>query len=484
MELRKLLNGLETLSFQGTISRDISRVVYDSRRAVPGSMFVCIDGFKTDGHKFIQSALDNGASTILVGKEIPAMEGITVVRVQDTRYALAHVSAAFFGNPSDMFTLLGITGTKGKTTTTYMIKSILREADQIVGIIGTIANSIGCEKIPAQRTTPESYDLQEMFDKMKDKGADTVVMEVSSQGLKLNRVAAAHFAIGAFTNFSQDHIAENEHSDMEDYFISKMKLFAMAERGLVNADSPYAGRILQESKCPCMTFGIKNPADIRAENIVTHADKVEFDVHAPWFSFHAEVSVPGYFSVYNALTAIGLAGMMGIDSKNIIKGLKDIHIPGRAEVVPTPGRPYTVMIDYAHTPDSLDNILRTVKGFVSNRLISVFGCGGDRDRSKRPQMGKISGEIADLTIITSDNPRTEDPAAIIRDIEEGIKSTGGQYIIIQDRTEAIRYSMKHAQNGDIIVLAGKGHETYQIFKDRTIHYDEREVVKGILEELE
>lgn len=484
MKLNELIEGLEILAIKGQDDINISRVVYDSRRAVPDSLFVCIDGFKTDGHMYIQAAIDNGAKAILVEKDIPQQEGITVVRVPNTRYALAHVSAAFFGHPSASFTLVGITGTKGKTTTTYMIKSILEEAGRTVGIIGTVANSIGSERIPAQRTTPESYDLQEMFDRMRDKGADTVVMEVSSQGLKLHRVAASHFKIGVFTNFSQDHIGNNEHPDMEDYLKSKMMLFGTADQGLVNVDSAYAQRVIKEGRCPFLTYGIDNQSDITARNIVTKADRVEFHVDTPWFSCPVEVSVPGYFSVYNALAAIGVAGMMKISPEHIVKGLNDIHIPGRAEVVPTPGKPYTVMIDYAHTPDSLENILTTVKGFVPNRLISVFGCGGDRDRGKRPQMGRISGEIADYTIITSDNPRTEDPAAIIMDIEKGIKKTKGQYTIIQDRTKAIRHAMEHAEEGDIIVLAGKGHETYQIFKDKTIHYDEREVVKEILDDME
>ena len=484
MKLAKLIEGLDILKIEGDVDKEISRIVYDSRQAVPGSLFVCIDGFKTDGHKFIQSALDNGATAFLVEKDVPVLENMTVIKVPDTRYALAHVSAVFFEHPSESFILIGVTGTKGKTTITYMIKSVLEQAGQTVGLIGTVANIIGSERIPAQRTTPESLDLQEMFSSMKEKGADAVVMEVSSQGLKLNRVGAITFDIGVFTNLSEDHIGANEHPDMEDYLKSKIKLFSMSKRGLVNIDSEYAYRVLSESRCPCMTFGISEKADIYAENIVTHADSVEFTVNTPWFRVPVKVSVPGRFSVYNALAAIGVSGMLGIGPEAVVNGLKNIHIPGRAEIVPTPGKPYTVMIDYAHTPDSLRNILSTVKEFVPNRLISVFGCGGDRDRSKRPQMGRISGEIADFTIITSDNPRTEDPMAIIKDIEEGIKQTNGQYIIIQDRTEAIRYAMNFAREGDIIVLAGKGHETYQIFKDKTIHYDEREIVKEILESME
>ncbi len=484
MELTKLIEGLDIIDIQGSTNKQISRIVYDSRRAVPKSLFVCIDGFKTDGHKFIQSAIDNGASTFIVQKDVPIMDGITIIKVKDTRYALAHVASAYFEHPSIDFTLIGVTGTKGKTTITYMIKSILEQADQMVGLIGTVANVIGCEKMPAQRTTPESLDLQEVFDNMKCRGAETVVMEVSSQGLKLNRVACSDFDIGVFTNFSEDHIGGDEHPDMEDYLNSKIKLFSMAKSGLVNVDCEYSDRVLEGRKYECMTFGVANKADISAKDIVTSADSVEFFVTTPWFSRNIVVSVPGMFSVYNALAAIGVAGMMGVAPEHIVNGLKDIHIPGRAEIVSTPNKPYTVMIDYAHTPDSLRNILQTVKDFVPNRLISVFGCGGDRDRGKRPQMGKISGEIADITIITSDNPRTEEPIGIIKDIEKGIKETDGQYSIIRDRTKAIRHAIEIAQKGDIIVLAGKGHETYQIFKDKTIHYDEREIVIEILESME
>ena len=409
---------------------------------------------------------------------------ITIIRVKDSRKALALVSACWFGNPSRSMTLVGVTGTKGKTTTTYMIRSILEMADRTVGLIGTVANCIGREKIPARRTTPESYDLQEMFEKMKEKGADSVVLEVSSQGLKLHRVTGCEFDMGVFTNFSKDHIGGFEHPDMEDYFKSKLILFKMCKKGIVNVDAAYSDRVLDEAACEILTFGIEKPADVRAENITTHSDSVEFDAVTPWFRERVKVSVPGFFSVYNALGSIAACGLMGVPFEAIRDGLLKVQVPGRAEVVPTPGKGYTVMIDYAHTPASLENILTTVKEFARGRLISVFGCGGDRDRTKRPLMGEVSGRIADFTIITSDNPRTEEPMRIIRDIEAGIKNTNGKYIIIEDRTEAIRHAMKNAESGDIIVLSGKGHETYQIFKDKTIHYDEREIVENILKELE
>lgn len=480
MLLKELFSEIKIVDFQGSLDVEIKGVTYDSRKALPKYLFVCIDGFSTDGHQYAQQAVDNGATAIVVEKDIQIIGEAVVIKVENTREALAKISAQWFLNPSDQMKLIGITGTKGKTTTTYMIKSIMEKAGNILGLIGTVANCIGNEKIPARRTTPESYDLQEMFERMKDKGVDTVVMEVSSQGLKLHRVSACEFDIGVFTNFTKDHIGGFEHPDMEDYFRSKQKLFAMCKTGIVNIDSSYSQRIINEADCVIVTYGVDKEADVRAYNITTHSDCVEFDVTSPWFTERFKVSVPGFFSVYNALAAISVCGVKGIPVDIIKEGLLNVQVPGRAEVVSTHGKPYTVMIDYAHTPDSLENILSTVKGFVQGRLISVFGCGGDRDRTKRPVMGSISGRIADFTIITSDNPRTEVPSRILSDIEEGIKDTCGNYIVIEDRTEAIRYALENALPGDVIVLSGKGHETYQIFKDKTIHYDEREIVEDIL----
>ncbi len=482
MQLYDLLGKLNIIESKGNLNIEVRGVTYDSRKALPGYLFICIDGFATDGHQYAQQAVDNGATALIVEKNVSLVGEVTMVKVENTREALAEISAQWFGHPSKALDLIGITGTKGKTTTTYMLRSILEKQGKTVGLIGTVANCIGNEKIPARRTTPESYDLQEMFEKMKDKGAESIVMEVSSQGLKLHRVSGCVFDIGVFTNFSKDHIGGFEHPDMEDYFRSKQKLFTLSRQGVVNSDSSHAEQLIQEAPCPVLTYGIENEADVRALNIVTHSDFVEFDVETPWFKDHMTVSVPGLFSIYNALAAISVCGLKGVDAATIKEGLLNVQVPGRAEIVPTPGKPYTVMIDYAHTPDSLENILTTVKGFVKGRLISVFGCGGDRDRSKRPVMGQISGRIADFTIITSDNPRTEEPARILADIEEGIKQTQGQYKVIEDRTQAIRYAMDHAQAQDIIVLSGKGHETYQIFKDKTIHYDEREIVENILKE--
>jgi UDP-N-acetylmuramoyl-L-alanyl-D-glutamate--2,6-diaminopimelate ligase len=483
MLLKDLMKRIDALDVRGSLDQEIRGVTYDSRKALPKYLFICIDGFSTDGHQYAQQAVDNGAAALIVEKDISIIGEVTIIKVGNTREALAHISAEWFGNPSMGMKLIGITGTKGKTTTTYMIRSVLEKTGSTVGLIGTVANCIGNEKIPARRTTPESYDLQEMFEKMKDKGADTVVMEVSSQGLKLHRVAACDYDIGVFTNFSKDHIGGFEHPDMEDYFVSKQILFKLCKKGVVNIDSPYAERVIEQASCEILTYGIEKEADINARNITTHSDSVEFDAITPWFKDRFKVSVPGLFSVYNALAAITVCGMQGIGAEDIKVGLLNVQVPGRAEVVPTPGKPYTVMIDYAHSPDSLENILTTVKGFVRGRLVSVFGCGGDRDRSKRPVMGELSGRIADFTIITSDNPRTEEPSRILADIEAGIKNTSGKYIVIEDRTQAIRYAMENAETDDIIVLSGKGHETYQIFKDKTIHYDEREIVENILDEL-
>jgi len=485
MLLKEFLRSIEDdiLEVKGRDDIDITGVTYDSRKSLPGYLFVCIEGFSTDGHKYAQQAVDNGAVALVVEKDISIIGQVTIIKVSNSRKALAALSAVWFSNPSAELNLIGITGTKGKTTITYMIRAILEKAGQTVGLIGTVANCIGNEKIPARRTTPESYDLQEIFEKMRDKGAQTIVMEVSSQGLKLHRVWSCHFDVGVFTNFSKDHIGGFEHPDMEDYLNSKKILFSMCKTGIVNNDSPYAQSIIEDSACEILTFGIDNDAHVKAQNIVTYSDSVEFDCVSPWFTRRFKVSAPGLFSVYNALAAISVCGYQGIDSDSIAEGLKHVQIPGRAEVVPTPGKPYTVMIDYAHSPDSLENILSTVKSFVRGRLISVFGCGGDRDKSKRPAMGEISGKIADFTIITSDNPRTEEPFSIMSHIEEGILPTGGKYIIIEDRTEAIRYAMNMAEKDDIIILSGKGHETYQIFRDKTIHYDEREIVENILREV-
>ncbi|WP_265443541.1 UDP-N-acetylmuramoyl-L-alanyl-D-glutamate--2,6-diaminopimelate ligase [Acetivibrio straminisolvens] len=481
MKLKDLVKGLNVVEVEGDMDIEIMDIAYDSRKAKAGSLFVCIEGFKVDGHKFIPQAIENGTRAFLVQKDVDVPEDASVVRVEDTRYALASVADVFFGHPSSRFNLVGITGTKGKTTTTYMIKSILEAFGQKVGLIGTISNMIGHEVLPTDRTTPESYDLQELFSEMVQKNVNSVVMEVSSHALELHRVSCSEYDIGVFTNLSRDHL--DFHKTFDNYLNAKIKLFSMCKKGLINIDNEFGPKVVDNAKCEVYTMGIDNKADLRAMDIVHHSDSVDFTVVSPWFTGDVKVNIPGKFSVYNALAAIGSCALMGVPFEYIKKGLEKVTVPGRAEVLDIK-KDYTVMIDYAHSPDSLENILTTVKAYAPGRVVCVFGCGGDRDRTKRPVMGRISGQIADFTVITSDNPRTEDPEAIIRDIEEGIKKTGGLYTTITDRREAIKYALMNAKPKDIILLAGKGHETYIILKDKTIHFDEREVVRDILEELD
>lgn len=483
MLLKDLIGGLKVEDVKGSTQTDIKGIAYDSRKVREGWLFVCIDGTKTDGHDYAGQALENGAAAFIVQKEVALPEGSNVVRTGDTRYALAHVSDAFYGHPSGRFSLTGITGTKGKTTTTFMVKSILEAAGQKAGLIGTLGTRIGDRTLYTERTTPESYDLQTLFAEMLEERVQSVVMEVSSQGLALHRVSCCEYEIGVFTNLSRDHIAPNEHSSMEEYLQAKSRLFKMCRKGLVNLDSEYAPAIIKEAECGVLTFGIDGPADIKAVNIAKHPGSVEFNVVSPWYETGIKVNIPGRFSVYNALAAIGVSGLLGIPPEAVKAGLEKVQVPGRAELVDT-GRNFSIMIDYAHTPDSLENILTTVRDYAPGRVVSLFGCGGDRDRSKRPMMGEISGRLADYSIITSDNPRTEEPSAIVGDIEEGMKRTGGKYTVIVDRREAIRHAIRTALPGDVIVLAGKGHETYQTFRDKTIHFDEREVVREILDDID
>jgi len=468
MLLKDIISELETISIKGPTNIEISDIAYDSRKTKKNSLFVCIDGYKVDGHKFISYALENGVTAILVQKDVDVPNGITVIKVSDTRHALAFVADAFYMHPSRKFKLVGVTGTKGKTTITYMIKSILDAEKQKVGLIGTISNQIGDEVLHTERTTPESYDLQSLFSEMVDKEVDTVVMEVSSHALELHRVGCSDFDIGIFTNLSRAHL--DFHETFENYLNAKIKLFNMCKKGLVNIDSEYGEQVFDRAECELYTYGIEKDADIKAYDIIKYPDRIEFNLVTNWIngsngtpwtngsngtpwlqskdsignnqSIHSEnvvVSIPGIFNVYNALAAIGACSLLGISFESIKKGLRKVSVPGRVEVVDV-GKDYTIIIDYAHTPDSLENILSTVKGYAPERVVCLFGCGGDRDKTMRPFMGEISGKIADFTIITSDNPRTEDPEAIVNQIEEGMKKTEGKYIKIIDRREAIKYA--------------------------------------------
>ncbi|MHB8061858.1 MAG: UDP-N-acetylmuramoyl-L-alanyl-D-glutamate--2,6-diaminopimelate ligase [Ruminiclostridium sp.] len=483
MRLRELVKELDIKRVQGSLDIDIDGIAYDSRKTRQGTLFVCVEGTVVDGHLYINDAIENGTKAFLVQKQVEVPEGITVIEIEDTRYGLACVSDAFFEHPSQKFNLIGITGTKGKTTTSYMVKAILEAANHKLGLIGTVANLIGDEVLYTSRTTPESFDLQSLFSDMVGKKVDSTVIEVSSQGLELHRVAKCDFDIGVFTNFSRDHIGPKEHATLEDYFNAKAKLFKMCKQAIINIDIEHGRKMAELAECEVITYGLGENADIRATKIVKKTSHTSFRLSSPWGSATIETDLQGEFNIYNALAAIGACCLIpGITLEHVKAGLLNVNVPGRMEAVRT-GANYSVLIDYAHTPDSLEKVLSTVKEFAHGRVVSLFGCGGDRDSGKRPQMGMISGNIADFSIITSDNPRTEEPEKIINDIETGFVKTNGKYIKITDRRQAIKFALENAQDGDIIVLAGKGHETYQQFKDKTIHFDEREVVDELLKEL-
>ena len=488
MELKNILAGIEGLKVRGNLDLEIPNLESDSRAITKGDLFVAIKGFDVDGHEYIQKAIENGAVAILaqedakkeILKAIP--EEVTLIVAPDTRLALAIAACNFYQDPSKEFKLIGVTGTKGKTTTTYMIKEILEKQGMKVGLVGTIATYIGGKKLEdSDRTTPESLKLQRLFRQMANEGCQAVVMEVSSQSLKLNRVAGCDFDIGVFTNFSEDHISPKEHPDMNDYFQSKLKLFNMCKVGFVNADDLYASRVPKlVLDCKIETYGIDNYCNLLAKDITITNSYVDFKVKIGDKNERVKTCIPGRFSVYNSLAAISVARYLGCDAEKIKEALVEVRVPGRSELVNNK-KELTIMIDYAHSPESLENILNAVKSYTRGRVISVFGCGGDRDPGKRPIMGEISGRIADYTIITSDNPRTEDPDKIVAQIEEGIKKTKGKYICIVDRIEAIRHAIEIANKKDIIVLAGKGHEPYQEINKEKYPFDERIIVNQIID---
>ena len=487
MELKKVLANLENVKAKGNLDIDIKNIESDSRKVKEGTMFVAIRGFETDGHEFVNKAIEMGAIAVMVQsdsnlKQINLNENVTLIVVPDTRLALAISACNFYGNPSRKFKLIGITGTKGKTTTSYMLKGILEKGGHKVGLIGTIASYIGDKKLSdSERTNPESIELQKMFAQMVKEKVDTVIMEVSSQSIKLNRIAGCDFDIGIFTNFSEDHISEKEHPNMEDYFNSKAKLFNMCKYGYINSDDLNVIKVKKlATDCDIHTYGIDNACDLLAKDVTIMNTGSDFKVKLGDRNQRIKVCIPGRFSVYNALAAISVALKMGVKPEDIIEALADTKVPGRSELISN-SKELAIMTDYAHSPESLQSILKAVKSYTSGRIISVFGCGGDRDKTKRPLMGEISGNIADFTIITTDNPRTEVPKEIINEIETGIKKTNGKYICIEDRREAIKYAIDMANKRDVIVLAGKGHETYQIIGEKKLPFDERKIVKEIID---
>ena len=481
MRLDTLLSGIDVLELHADPALEISDVCYDSRACAPGALFVAISGFAADGHRFIPAALENGACAAIV--ERPPETPCAYVLVASTRLALAQLGANWFGHPADAMKIIGITGTNGKTTSTYLLRSVLeRAAGARVGLIGTIQNMVGDKVLHTERTTPESFELHRLFAEMRDAGCTHVVMEVSSHALVLERVGAIRFAVGAFTNLTEDHL--DFHKTMEAYAEAKAILMERCDRAVVNTDDPWAELMKKHAACPVLTYGIDSGAELTARNIALHADGIEFDAVYGGQTCPVRLGIPGQFTAYNCLTVIGCALSLGLSLTEIAGALAEAKgVKGRVEVIPTPGTDYTVLADYAHTPDALENVLRTVRGFCKGRVIALFGCGGDRDPIKRPIMGKIGVDYADLAVITSDNPRTEDPNAIIADILRGVEGTKTPYVTIENRPEAIYWAMAHAQKDDVIVLAGKGHEDYQEINHVKHHLDEREVVADCLARL-
>ncbi len=481
MTLSRLLENVNITHVQGNIDIKISGISFNSAEVKPGDVFVCIKGFKTDGHNYAQDALKKGAVAVVAQENIQDTAA-TVVLVEDTRRALAYMAAVFYDYPYKSFRLIGITGTNGKTTTTYLLKAILEKKGKKVGLIGTNQNMIGNEIIPSHHTTPDSLELMKLFRYMADEGAEYVVMEVSSHSLALDRVAACEFDVGAFTNVTQDHL--DFHKTMDEYIAAKSQLFTMCRVGVLNLDDEACTKMEGNNRCDFVKYSTQKKDGMFAENIEYSADGIAFDLCYRHEKVKIELSIPGKFSVYNALTAAGCSVASGFSLRDVAEGLKSAKgVKGRIEVVKT-NTDYTVIIDYAHTPDGLMNILNAIRDFAKGRIITLFGCGGDRDKTKRPQMGKIAGELSDFCIITSDNPRSEEPMDIICDIKAGIDETDCKYKVIENRFEAIEYALDNAKTDDIILLAGKGHETYQILKDRTIVFDEREIVGKLIDTAE
>ncbi|MBR1854950.1 MAG: UDP-N-acetylmuramoyl-L-alanyl-D-glutamate--2,6-diaminopimelate ligase [Lachnospiraceae bacterium] len=500
MLLRELLGQLEYECVQGTMDREVEAVVYDSHKVEQGCLFLCIKGANFDGHTFAAEAVEQGAGVLVVSDPVSGIgeKDVTVIRVVDTRYAMAFISAAWFGHPAGKLKTIGITGTKGKTTSTYLVKSILENAGHKVGLIGTIEIIIGEQHIHASNTTPESYLLQEYFARMVEAGLDAVVMEVSSQALMLHRSQGFVVDYGIFTNLEPDHIGPNEHKDFEDYLHCKSLLFRQCRVGIGNGDDSHFAQVMAGHTCSLESFGLGAHCDIQADRMeLVHKPgelgvkfRVAFSEEAQaqqvhgslGESFEAEVPTPGRFSVYNALTAIAICRHFQVSAENIRKALLSAHVKGRIEMVKVSDQ-FTLLIDYAHNAMALESLLTTLKEYEPHRLVCLFGCGGNRAKSRRFEMGEVSGKLSDLTIITSDNPRFEEPLDIIADIRTGIEKTDGKFVEICDRKEAIRYAIEHGEPGDIVVLAGKGHEDYQEIKGVKYPMDERDLIRDILQEM-
>ncbi|MCD8051389.1 MAG: UDP-N-acetylmuramoyl-L-alanyl-D-glutamate--2,6-diaminopimelate ligase [Clostridiales bacterium] len=484
MKLIDLVFRMNYTLVQGSLETEISALVYDSRKAVPGCIFVCMPGAVTDGHQYIPDVLAKGAAAVVVEHPVEVPEEVTVIEVENARLALAELSAAWFGHPAEKLTTIGVTGTKGKTTTTYMIKGILEKSGLPTGLIGTIEVIIGDKHIHAVNTTPESYLVQQYFAEMVDAGLKYVVMEVSSQALKLDRISGFTYDYGIFTNLEPDHIGPGEHESMEEYIACKGLLFQRCKIGMANAEADYLEQVMDGHTCQLETFGMGENADLRAVNVQR--------IHQPGYlgvsydltgleNYSVRVDIPGDFTVYNSLAAIALCRHLGVSKENVLAALDTIQVKGRLEIYPTPGQ-YTLMIDYAHNAMSLEALLTNIRAYGPKRIICLFGCGGNRAKSRRYEMGEVASRLADLTVVTSDNPRFEEPMDIINDILTGVAKASGAYVTIPDRKEAIAYCMSIGQAGDIVILAGKGHEDYQEIRGVKYPMDERVLIEEIIRE--
>ena len=480
-----LVEKLEYEVLQGSLEGEISELVYDTRKVTKDAMFVCIVGTAFDSHEKAAEVAAAGAKVLIVSKEVEVPLDVTVIKVADTRYALSFISAAYFDYPADTLKVIGITGTKGKTTTTFMIKSILENAGYKVGLIGTIETIIGEKHIPANNTTPESYIVQQYFAEMLEAGCEVCVMEVSSQGLMMHRTAGIPFELGIFTNLAPDHIGPNEHSSFEEYAQCKGMLFKQCKVGIANADDENFELVMKDHTCTLETIGFSEKADLKASNVNLVGRPgylgVTYDLTG-LLNFPVEIDIPGKFSVYNSLVAIAVCRHFNIAKENILEALKGAKAKGRIEQVKV-SDDFMLLIDYAHNAMSLESLLSTLKEYHPQRLVCLFGCGGNRSKLRRYEMGEVSGKMADLTIVTSDNPRFEEPQDIIDDIKIGLAKTDGEYVEIIDRKEAIKYAIANGRPGDVIVLAGKGHEDYQEIKGVKYPMDERTLIEEVLQEL-
>lgn len=482
--LHDILNMLEDKTVKNYCDREITDIVYDSRKVTPGSMFICLEGEHVDGHDFVRQAVRQGAVCLLVQKAVD-VDSVTVITVKDTRYAMQKIVPYYFDYPAKKLHLIGVTGTNGKTTITHLVRAILMEHGHKVGLMGTIHTLVGDDVLPVKNTTPDVVDLQKTLALMVEKGMEYVVMEVSSHAIEMGRVAGLEYDIGIFTNITRDHL--DFHKTFENYINAKAKLFKRTNKAaVINLDDDAALSMVKAAKCPVFGYTIDKQGQLRAENINVHAKGTSFDVIYDNQRITLNLRITGIFNVYNVLAAIGAALISGVPMDTIKSALEKFDsVPGRFELVEV-GQDFTVIVDYAHTPDGLENVLKTAKAFTKGQLITVFGCGGDRDRTKRPIMGRIAVEYADVVVITSDNPRSENPEAILDEIEAGIKQVitdNKQYVKICDRRAAIEYAIKLAGKNDVVLIAGKGHETYQILKDKTIDFDDRQVARDIIREM-